>query len=279
MAAPNPISSIAIEQFNSNVTTLYHSAGHLAGTTQEVHGIVGDAYNWPVEGHVDMSLRGSYGSIIPQSQFDHYFVTQTFEDYALLLALDRGEQTLTNVNERMQFAKKHTNSMGRRLDQWKIDAMINSGTTNLVVVGTTNLTEDKTLEAQYLLNAANCPMENRYLGIHASQLKSMLKQTKVTSIDYVNIKGLIEGTITRYNGFNVKIFGDSTVGGLPKTGDNRTVIAWQQDAVGCGMKEDGTVGVSWSEERRSWISVGSMIGNAKAILPAGIVLITCDETK
>jgi len=279
MAAPNPLSSIAIQQFNSNVTTLYQSAGHLSGTTQEVHGIIGDAYKWPVEGNVDMSLRGGYGSIIPESEFDHNFITQTFDDYTLLLALDRGEQTLTNVNERMQFAKKHTNSMGRRMDQWKIDAMVNSGTTNLVAVGTTNLTEDKTLAAAYYLNAANCPMNDRYLAIHASQLQSMLKQTKVGSIDYVNVKGLINGDLKYYNGFTIVVFGDSTVGGLPKTGDNRTCIAWQKDAVGLGMKEDGTVDVSWSTERRSWISVGSMIGGAKAILPDGIVLITCDETK
>lgn len=284
--APNPISSITVQQFRDIYIERYQAEEKLANSSQEVHGVVGDAYKWPRIDGADMHDRGSYGSIIPATIRDHTRVITTFEDYVLNLPVDRGEQTLINVNERASLARSHAQATGRRKDKWKIDAL--TAGTQEVAVGTTNLTVAKLRAARKTLLTNNVPCDNKndlLFAMHASQADSLLAATEVTSADYNTVRALVDGKINTYMGFTFIVFGDvldKNTGanlGLPKTGNNRTCFAWHRDALGSVFKLDPTIDVEWSPERVSWLSISQLIGGASILQNEGVVKVICDETK
>ncbi len=281
---PNPLSSIAIQQFRDVFTIKYQAKEKLAGTAMEIHGVTGDAYKWPRMDGADMKLRGSYGSLVPATVIDKSRITTTFDDYVLNVPVDRGEQTLVNASERDQLAARHGEAIGRRKDKWKIDAL-DAASTNVVSVGTTNLTLEKLIEAKEKLITGNAPTDNLRIAIHANQLSALLKLEKLTSADYNSIRALVAGDINTFMGFTFTVFGnvlDKETGvniGLPKTGNNRNCFAWHQEALGAVWTLDPKVEIDWSAERVSWLSISQMIGGASALLEEGIVKIVCDETK
>lgn len=278
MAAPNPISYIAIKQFEDIYLELYESKQKLQNTSLERHGIVGDSYQWSSHGNVDMHDRGPFGSVIPVTELAHDKLPMTFKDYALKLALDKGEQTLIQIDERQMHAQRHAAATGRRLDQWKIDAL-DASTGYLVVDDTKNLTVAKLIAARMKLLDNNAPEDGLMMLITPSQLKGLLSEDQVTSADYNTIRTLVNGEVDSFMGFRFIVLGSTTLTGLPKTGDIRTCFAWHKSAIGLGMKMAPNIDVEYSGERRSHISTSSMIGNAIALENKGIVKIDCDETK
>jgi len=280
---PNPLSSIAIQQFRDIFTVKYQATEKLAGTSVEVHGAIGDAYKWPRMDGADMQLRGAYGSLVPATTLDHSQVTTTFDDYVLNIPVDRGEQTLVNASERDQLAGRHAEAIGRRKDKWKIDAL-DAASTNVILNGGTNMTLEKLIQARTDLIKGNAPVDSLVIAIHADQLEALLKLEKLTSADYNTIRALVSGEINTFMGFRFIVFGDvldkatSANLGLPKAGDIRSCFAWNMQALGSVFTLDPMIDVEWSPERVSWLSISQMIGGSSALLEEGIVKIDCDET-
>lgn len=278
--ANNPLSTVSVQQFRDTFTNKYEGVRKLQGTVQEIHGITGDAYKWPILGDADMQLRGAYSSLISATILDHTRVVTTFTEYALNLPVDKGEQQLVNADERSQLAKKHANAMGRREDQWVMDAMDIAAVAadNDIANGGTNMTMAKLLQIKFRFDVKDVPADQRVVLMYPSQFKSLLALEKVTSTDYSTVRALNNGEINTFLGMTFLSIGDRSIGGLPKTGDIRTCFAWQHDAVGLVYNGEPEIDVEWSAERHSWISVSTLSAGASVVLPEGLVKIDCDET-
>jgi hypothetical protein len=272
------LNNVAVQQFHDSFINKFAATQAILDACMEVHGVVGDAYKWPVLGFTEMQLRGAPQSLVPASDVSHDQIVTTFKDYVLNLPTDIFQQSNVNVNERQALAQVHAKAAGRRIDQFKIDALEASTTTNTIANGGTNLTVEKLREAQFFMDEENVPADQRWFLMGASQKRSLLRSTEITSSDFNTVKALVNGEINSFLGFQFITIGTRGTGGLPKAGDIRTNFAWQFDAVGLVFSLDPVTNVEWSVERQSWVSVSRLKAGASAILNPGIVKIDCDET-
>ena len=245
-----------------------------------IHNAVGDAYQWPVMGFTDMQLRGSPQSLIPASDVSHEKVLTTFEDYVLNLPTDIFQQSNVNVNERMNLAQVHARAAGRRIDAFKIAGMstIVLPADNVIPAGGTNLTVAKLRDANAQLTSGDVPTEQRWIVVTASQQKSLLAETETTSTDFNTQRTLVNGVIDSFLSFKFITVSNRVVGGLPKTGNIRSVFAWNWQSIGLVLSLEPVTNVEWSPERQSWLSVSRLKGGSSVLLPEGVIRIECDET-
>ncbi len=270
---------VAIQQFRDQFLLLYAAGRQINNTTMEVRNAIGDAYKWPEMGSAPMILRGASQSIIPASDVSHPRVTTTFENFVLNLPTDIFDQAEVNADERSMLAIRHVEASGRREDQFIIDALDASAGT-VIPDGGANLTVEKLREAAFELNKENVPSTDRTILIHASQLESLLKETEVTSSDFNSIKALVQGELSTFLGFKFITIGNrDDEGGLPKTGDIRTVFAYHKRSMGMVWSLNPLINVTFENLLQSWVSISRLRAGASALLNEGIVKIECDETK
>lgn len=257
----------------------FQASGRLRGTTRELHGLVGDAFKMKYGASVSMDQHGAYNADIPIKNQTVSAPTITFEDYELKLAIDQFEQLNFNADALNLYARSHAKAIGRRVDQFIIDAVV-AGATKSVAVGTTNLTFAKLREARALLGQDEVDGV-LHIAAHWNNIESLLNETKVTSTDFVTQKVINGGTMDgqTYLGFIFHQLGDrADEGGLPKSGDDRTVIAWSEDAITLGFRMDPKVTMTDVPENLRVETLSSMSAGAKVGDANGVVSIICDET-
>ncbi len=283
MATNYELQTLAIQAFRNEFSHQYTQKTHkLANTYMLMMGVVGDAYKWPVAGNVDMVQRSGQAFSHIQAQYlDYERPITTFTKYVNKIPTDNiFTQSEVNVNELGILSTKHREAIFRRQDQFIIDALNASTTTNTVPVGTTNMDLDKLLQAQQLAIENNWSSDQKWhIAIHASQLRSLLKVNQVTSSDFATVKALVNGEINTYLGFNFHVFGTLSTGGLPKTGANRTCFAWKEDAIGMVYNISPNVHIFPLNDDLFVNTVSELSAGASAILNEGIIKIVCDETK
>lgn len=270
--------NVAVQQFRDTFQNTYQAMRKLADTTQMIRGVVGDAYKFKLAGLVDMHLRGAAQSDIPQSDVSYSAPTITFDNYILNLPTDIFDQAEVNANERQNLVNVHAKAIGRREDQFKIDALNASATTKLVPDVGTNMTVAKLRETSELLNDDEVPDDGRHIAIHASGLRSLLAEAETTSTDFSTVRSLMNGEINSFMGFQFHTLGNRAIGGLPKVGDIRTSFAWHMDSTGMAFGIDPTITVDWDPRIQSWITISKMRAGAVAIDNLGIVKISTDES-
>lgn len=272
------LSATYSQQFADFFQINYQAMGRLRDSVMSLHGLVGDAYKMKYMAAVSMDQHGAYGSDIPAKNVTSTAPVISFTDYELKLAIDQFEQLNMNASVLQGYARLHAAAIGRREDQFIIDAVV-ADATKSVAVGTTNLTVDKLREARAKLGLDEVEGE-LHIVIHQNNLDSLLGEVETTSSDYNTVKTLVRGEVDSFMGFKFHVIGNRTLeGGLPKVGDNRTCIAYAKEAVTMGYRMDPNVKVvdvpeNLRVETLSSFSAGAKVGDAN-----GVVTIICDETK
>ena len=95
---------------------------------------------------------------------------------------------------------------------------------------TSGLTIQKLTEAKRLLDAAECPMDNRYFAASSYQLQDLLNTTQITSSDYNSVKALVQGEVNTFMGF---MFKRSERLGVASS--VRSCLAWHKSGLHLGM--------------------------------------------
>lgn len=151
----------------------------------------------------------------------------------------------------------HAKELNRKIDDAVIGAFFNSrfigpaGTisdsfpaaqdvaVNYVETGSpanSGLTIAKLRRASKRLNEAEVPMSDRYIAVTAQELEDLLRTTEVTSIDYNNVKALVNGTLDTFMGF--KFIHTER---LPiSAGDVTSVPVWHKDGIKLALGERGS---------------------------------------
>ena len=273
----SPAYSQMFQEFFANN---YQASGKLRGTTMELHGLVGDAYKMKYMGAQYMDQHGAFGSDIPAKNVTTTAPVLSFSDYELKLAIDEFEQLNMNASVLNGYAKTHAKAIGRREDQFIIDAVVADATLT-VAAGGANLTYIKLLEARSNLGL-NEVDDVLHVVLHWNNMQALLQQQQATSVDYFTQKTLVDGTMDmqKFIGFQFHVIGNrNDEGGLPIDGANvRSVIVYAQDAVTLGYRMDPQVRTVQVEnnariETLSLMSAGAKVGDAN-----GVGIIYCDET-
>lgn len=139
------------------------------------------------------------------------------------------------------------------------------------------MTLAKLLRAKYILDANEVDMDGRYMVVSAQQIFDMLKDVEeVQSADYNSVKSLVDGTLTRFGGFDWVVTELLT---LDSSTDVRTCIAYQRSGVVLGMSKEKKVKISTRDDLNETIQIRTVMGlGATRLEEEKVVLVYCDES-
>lgn len=139
------------------------------------------------------------------------------------------------------------------------------------------MTLAKILFSKKKLDADEVPMEGRYMVVSAQQIYDLLNDVEeVKSSDYNNVKALVDGTVTRFGGFEWVVTELLT---LDSSTDVRTCIAYQRDGIALGIGKEKKVKIVVRDDLNETVQIRTvmMIG-ATRLEEERVVLIYCDES-
>lgn len=139
------------------------------------------------------------------------------------------------------------------------------------------MTLAKVLKAKHILDANEVEMEGRYMVVAAQQIFDMLHDVEeVQSADYNNIKALVDGTLTRFGGFEWVVTELLT---LDSSTDVRTCIAYQRSGVVLGISKEKKVKISIRDDLNETIQIRTVMGlGATRKEEEKVVLVYADES-
>jgi hypothetical protein len=226
-----------------------------------------------------LANQKSTSDLVTPMDITHGFATATLQNWNAPEYTDMFDAQTVNFDEKQELASTIAQSLGRRCDQLVIDAMDAETTyAGTVVENGENLTVGKIIEAQVALRAQGVPNSNLYAAITAQGLGGLLSEEKITSVDYANVKALVNGDIDTFGGFKFVVVEDRAEGGLTTTGDIVDSYFFSQDAVGLAIGIDIKTDVDWIADRTSWLCNGMLKAGAVSRDGLGIVKVQYDKT-
>lgn len=212
----------------------------------------------------------------------HSNVTATMVDYTAAEYTDIFDQAKVNFQEREPIVLAIAGAIGRREDQIILDAW-DAASTTLTVAKTVGANDGadgtKVRRAKRLLDDQGVPTGDRF-AVHSPQfLEQLLGNTTATSIDYNNVRLLVDGEIDSWLGFKwIMIEARANEGGLPLSTNDRTNYFVHKTACGLGTNLDKKTEINYVPEKTSWLTNGLYSAGAVAIDALGIVEVVVDES-
>jgi hypothetical protein len=186
--------------------------------------------------------------------------------------IDRDDELRMLADLTSRYARRGAEAMALAMDQEIIGAafgpaytgqdgttVVNFPTTpgNVVAVnswayetgtGNVGLTVSKVIEAGVKLDAGlRNRNERRFFACSAHDMGSLVGTTKATSVDYVNVKALVEGRVPTLYRFEFIVTEE-----LPLDGSgHRRCIAWAESGIGLGIASDVVTTVDRRPDKRN----------------------------
>jgi hypothetical protein len=105
-----------------------------------------------------------------------------------------------------------------------------------------------------------------------------MQDDQFVSTFYTENRILDRGWVLDYLGINLVTIPQMTEGGLPKTGDILTALAWHKMSTGMAIGHDFRTEINYLPDRTSWLVNGIFSAGAVVIDPRGVIAINCDES-
>jgi len=260
----------------------YQARQRLRGVVREIHGLVGDAYKLKYMDKIQMQQHGAFNANIPSTPVTTTAPTISFSDWELKTSIDEFEQLNFNADALRGFAMDHADAIGRREDQFIIDAL-DTGATKTVAAGGDDMTIDKIKDAQKQLAEDEVDGDELFLIMHANNYNSLLGQIEFVNNLYTDVKPFassqpLVGFKGKFLDFNLIVLGDRAEGGLQIAANIRDTYAFAKNSTTLGYRKDPeTRMIPVEQEARtetlSLLSAGAVVGDAR-----GVVKIFCDES-
>lgn len=282
------LTPVQTTEFDAMVKAAYQSSGRLLeNTTRMRPNVIGGFVQWPKMGSIEAQKSGYTTQVVGQNP-NYAKVTSTLQKYMASSYVDTIEELTNNFSARAEQAKITGMALGRREDQIKLEALINSGTTNTIADGGTSLTYDKLTEITEMFDDKAVPIANRHIVISAKASRDLLKIQQFTDNQYIDKGAVRRGSVDGSSALSMNFHlipsmtnttaDDGTSGGLPKTANIRSLFAWDSDAVGYAYGKI-TSEINYIAEKTSWLINGLIFADASAVDARGIVKIDIDESK
>lgn len=270
------LSSVARQEFDSQVKHAYQNAGKLAGAVTLRSGVNGDIYKFRRMGKGLANQKASQADVTPMD-ITHNLINCVLENWLAPEYTDIFDAAEVNFDEQSELAKTIAMALGRRQDQLLIDAMGNisgdAGTSlTPIAVGGTGFTVAKVREAGAAFDGTGMGMDGRFIVWNKTQKQQLLGSTEATSSDYMNVKALVNGDISTFYGFNFILVEDRVENGLPGTGTaDATAYAFHRDAIGLATGIDIKTEVNYIAEKTSWLCNGILKAGAAVRDAEGVI--------
>ena len=269
-----------VAEFDAQVKQAYQGTSVLRQTIRVKTGVVGATHQFPKFGKGLATPRLPQTDVIPMNvQQDN--VVATLEDWNAPEYTDIFDQQKVNYSERSELATTIAMAIGRRQDQLIIDAFIAGTPTAVVDATAAKLSSAKISEVARKLNEEAVPSSDRHIVWSPAAQEQLLGSTEATSSDFNTVKALVRGEINTFQGFQFHMIETRDEGGLPKSGNNRTCLAYHggmRGSMGLAVGIDFRTTVDWIAEKTSWVSNGLFSAGAILIDGNGFVELTVDET-
>ena len=239
------ITTAFVEQYSANIQMLSQQMGSLLRDKVRVESVVGKNAFFDQVGSVTAQLRTSRHADTPQIDTPHSRRRLSLADYEFADLIDQTDKVRLLIDPTSSYAQAAAMAMGRAMDDVLITAALGTASTGEtgtgtetvqtgVVKGTTGLTVAKLISAKDLLDKADVdPSIPRHIIVGPEQLGNLLGDSEVTSSDFNTVKALVRGELDSYLGFKFTVSNR-----LPKTGNDRTCIAYAQDGLLLGIGKD-----------------------------------------
>lgn len=268
------LTTAAVIDFDSEVKHAFQGGGSLRECVTVRAGIKGESYKFTRMGKGVATQKATQANVTPMD-VDHARQTAELGNWNAAEYTDIFDQAEVNFDEKAELAYTIAMGLKRREDQIIIDAMaITYSTTpstidigHQIAAGGTELTVAKLREANYVLTDRGVPESERYIACRAFDISNLLSETAVTSIDYNNVKALVNGSIDTFLGFKFKVIETRSEGGLP----TNKAYAWHKSAVGYAIGIDQMTEVNYIAEKTSWLACGLLKAGAVAREGAGLI--------
>jgi len=239
------ITTAFVEQYSANIQMLSQQMGSLLRDKVRVESVVGKNAFFDQVGKVTAQLKTSRHSDTPQIDTPHSRRRVSLGDYEFADLIDQQDKVRLLIDPTSSYAQAAAMAMGRAMDDVIITAALGTaytgetgtGTESVqtgVVKGTTGLTVAKLISAKDLLDKADVdPSIPRHVMCGPEQLGNLLGDSEVTSSDFNTVKALVQGELDTYLGFKFTV-----TNRLPKSGNDRTCIAYAEDGLLLGIGKD-----------------------------------------
>ena len=239
------ITTAFVQQYSANIQMLSQQMGSLLRDKVRVESVVGKNAFFDQVGSVTAQLRTSRHADTPQIDTPHSRRRLSLADYEFADLIDQQDKVRLLIDPTSSYAQAAAMAMGRAMDDVIITAALGTASTGEtgtgtetvqtgVVKGTSGLTVAKLISAKDLLDKADVdPSIPRHIIVGPEQLGNLLGDSEVTSSDFNTVKALVRGELDSYLGFKFTVSNR-----LPKTGNDRTCIAYAQDGLLLGIGKD-----------------------------------------
>lgn len=269
----------AVQQtdFDELVKAEYRSKGFLLRDTVRLKNDVIGAYEQFRKVDQVISVPTAYLAAVTIQDPDYTKVTCLIQKYTTPTAVDTVQELTVNFDAKMENAMLVGQGMGRRSDQIIIDAIAaDPGTT--IADGGTNFNYEKFTQVYEYFEDNAVPKGERNIALSASNIRSLMQDDQFVSTFYTENRILDRGWVLDYLGINLITIPQMTEGGLPKTGDIRTALAWHKMSTGMAIGHDFRTEINYLPDRTSWLVNGIFSAGAVVIDPRGVIAIDCDES-
>lgn len=264
-------------EFDALVKAEYHSRGFLLRDTIRMRrDVIGASIEFRKVGQVIAVPTGYLQSVTIQDP-GYNKATATLIKYTAPTAVDSVQELTVNFDAKMENAMLVADGLGRRSDQITIDA-IAADVGSTIVDGGTNFTYAKYTRMMEFFENNAVPLGERFVAMSASNFRSLLAADQFVSTFYTQNRVLDRAFVKEYLGFNLIIIPEMTEGGLPKTGDIRTALAWHRQSTGMGVGHDFRTEINYLPRETSWLINGIFSAGAVVIDNRGTLAINCDES-
>lgn len=275
------LSSVAREEFDTEVKQAYQGTGNLRNTVTVRTNVNAGTYKFRAMGKGLANQKATQADVTPMD-VTNATVTATLTNWNAPEYTDIFDQAAVNFDEQSELAQAIGKALSRREDQLIINALDAASTTLTIsndIGGTdTNMNIEKLINASSLLNDQGVPGGDRHILVSASGLEAMLNEDKATSNDYASVKALISGSLDTFMGFKFHVIETRTEGGLTLDGsDDRQGFAYHKEAVGLAVGLGPKTEVNYIAQKTSWLCNGVLKAGAVARDALGIVEYTARE--
>lgn len=278
------------------------------GAVRMKTGVVGKTWPFNLIGSVDMvevTTRDGDTQYLNPPQSKRRAVLRDFSAYVLI---DEFDEVKTLTSPQSEFSQILANSLNRQYDKLVLsiagrtaagavgtltggilgkattvdEAAESSSTSDLpaaqqIVNGGTNLTQTKLLNAKKIMDEANVEDDERYVFYSPAGMTKLLSETPTVSSDYGPVHALVTGGFPQdrtWLGFKWR---SSTL--LPKTGNIRSMVAFQRNAVGLavGLVREAIVSDAPHKNNNTQCGIKLSAGCVR-VDDAGVVQIDIDES-
>lgn len=271
------LTAVQQTEFDELVKAEYRSAGFLLRDSVRLKNDVVGA--WCEFRKVDQvfSVPTAYLASVTIQDPDYTKETCFLQKYTTPTAVDTVQELTVNFDTKMENAMLVGQAMGRRSDQIIIDAVAaDPGKT--IANGGTNFNYEKFTEVyEYFENNA-VPKGQRWIALSASNVRSLMQDDQFVSTFYTENRILDRGWILDYLGINLVTIPQMTEGGLPKSGNIRTALAWHKMSTGMAIGHDFRTEINYVPMNTSWLVNGIFSAGSVVIDNRGVIAIACDES-